>query len=217
MRRSVRALDWLLTLTLGGLWFATFLLVPAGFLVLTGRVSLTLDATLDRPYVIELPDGRRIAVTDEGGTSLAEGASGEEEVRFLADVPPSVHTSAKVDRDDKDARALAMAWLTALLGLAWFGWINLQRVVRSARADRPFHPRNPVRLRCLAGLVLAGPLVAWAMSRSLDAVLDTDPPMHVAMHGPGWWFTLIVGLGLLALSQVFAEGARLRELERTTI
>lgn len=205
-----------MTLTLGALWVATFLLAPVGFPVLTGRASLTLDATLDRPYVIELPDGRRIEATEEGGTTLGDGASGGQQT-VLADDPPSVHTSAKVDRDDKDARALTMVWLTALLGLTWFGWINLQRVVRSARADRPFHPRNPVRLRCLAGLVLASPVIAWAMSRSLDAVVDTDPPMHVAMHGPGWSFILIVGLGLLALAQVFAEGARLRELERMTI
>jgi hypothetical protein len=78
-------------------------------------------------------------------------------------------------------------------------------------------PATPVRLRCLAGLVLASPIIAWALSRTLDAVFDGNPAAHVDLDGPGWWFALVVGLGLLALDQVFAEGARLRELEETTV
>ena len=206
-----------MTLTLGALWVGTLVLIPIGYLALTGRGPITLAVTLDPPYTVELPDGRRIEVVDESTATLANFTAGDEHRFFTKDDVPTVHTSMKLDRVDTDARALVVAWIAGFLGLAWFGWVNLQRVVRAARDDRPFDPRNPVRLRCLAGIALAAPLLSWAMNGTIDRALDTDPPSHMAMRGPGWWFSLTVGLGLLALAQVFAEGARLRELEETTV
>ncbi|HEY7072844.1 MAG TPA: DUF2975 domain-containing protein [Acidimicrobiales bacterium] len=205
-----------MTLTLGALWVATLALLPLGYLYLTERGSPTLHVTIDPDYTVDLPDGRQIVVGDDVAT-LVNFAAGDEYRYLTHDSPPTLHTSMKIDREDTDTRILLVAWLATILGLAWFGWVNLQRVVRAARDDRPFDPRNPVRLRCLAGLVLASPVIAWAMSRTLDALFDGNPAAHVDLDGPGWWFSLTVGLGLLALAQVFGEGARLRELEETTV
>jgi Protein of unknown function (DUF2975) len=215
MQRSVRVLDWLMTLSLGGLWVGTVILIPIGGLVLTGRGSPTVHSTLDAPFAVELPDGRRIEVSDGAAATYVNFPEGEEH-HYLADAP-EVSADVSIDRADTDARVVYVASLAALLGLMWFAWVNLQRVVRTARQGRPFDPRNPVRLRCVAAVALAVPVLTELVARAFDAVMETDPPVQAALPGPSVWFSLVVGFGLLALSQVFAEGARLRELEQLTV
>jgi hypothetical protein len=55
------------------------------------------------------------------------------------------------------------------------------------------------------------------MVRVVESRLDVKPPVQVLTPGPSWWVYVVVGLGLLALAEVFREGTALRELERATI
>ncbi len=96
--------------------------------------------------------------------------------------------------------------------------MNLRRVVKSARAGEPFAARNAVRVRWVAGAVLVVPIITPVATWLLDRTIDSDPAVHVMPKVPAaWWMMLVVGFGLLALAEVFRQGADLRELERSTI
>lgn len=212
---GLRLFDWNLAVATAVLLIATLIAVPMGYLVFTGRGTLTVDTEIDPPYTVQLHDGRAMDVAGAGGGAMIDFPVGEEH-RYLDDWP-SVRARVKVDPEDIDARAVLASLLAAWLMLSWVALINLRRVVQAARVGEPFHPRNVARLRWLAGAVLVFPVVTDVMTRVLEWRLDADPPVHVLTPGPSWWVYVIVGLGLLALAEVFREGAALRELEQTTI
>jgi hypothetical protein len=104
-----------------------------------------------------------------------------------------------------------MAVLIVSLGLGWIATENLRRVVRSARQGQAFDPRNITRLRWAGWVVLAFPIVTrllfWPIRNTLDTTLNVTPDGAGAASVAG----LFVGLGLLALAEVFRAGTDLSE------
>lgn len=150
-----------------------------------------------------------------GGTKAHVSFPIGEETRYLKEAPKVVAT-VRVDRADQDTRAVISAGGLLVFGLAWVLLINLRRVVSSARAGDPFHPRNVTRLRWVAAAVVALMWVVESTTQLVNHYIDVDPPVQVVNPGPSWWALLAVSLGFLALSEVFREGARLRESEEET-
>lgn len=126
--------------------------------------------------------------------------------------------SLRVPDSDLDTRAIIdhamfIGWLAA----AWLGLVNLRRLVRSARDGRPFASENPRRLRWLGAAVLSVPIVT-GLGNAIDArTIELDVPFSVSVDRGSWLTLIVVGVGLIALAEVFAEAIRLREFEETTV
>jgi Protein of unknown function (DUF2975) len=211
--RAFAGLLWVLTLVLA---FVTAVAVPLLVLVVLGHGSITLDATIDPPYSVRFTGDRTIVVTGDQSVATFENFPVGDERHFI-DTAPTVHAKANVVRDDTDSRAVVVVAFVALLALTWLALVNLRRVVRSARAGEPFTRKNVGRLRIVAITALALPAVSFVMTRILDSTLDVMIPLHVTIPGVSWWVFLVIGVGLLALAEVFREGAELQELEHATI
>jgi hypothetical protein len=198
------------------LLIVSLLLAPLAILALTGHGSITFESRLQPPYRVTFDDGRSIKVGDAGTNveyfNFPEGREG----RSLAD-PLHVDTKITVGRDDTDTRVILVAAIGALLALSWFVLVSLRRIVQTARAGDPFDPRNANRLRWIAGLGLLAVVVVRVASAVVEHTLEADEPIHIRLAGPSWVLVLTGLLGLLALAEVFREGAELRELERATI
>jgi hypothetical protein len=182
--------------------------------VLSGRGTVKLDAEFDQPYTVEFADGSAIDASG-GGASWHDLPPGDH--RRALEESVSVRTTVDVGPDDTDARVVLAAGVAARLALTWLGLFNVRRIVRSALDGQPFHADNVGRLRWLAVAVLALPVVTTVEHVVLEGRLDIHPPVDVVTSGPGWWVYLMVGAGVLALAEIFREGARLRDLEATTI
>lgn len=225
--RPRRPLVWfsrLLGLLSGLLLVVTPLAVVLGAVVASGKGTLRIDARLDPPYSIGLDGppadvaegfGRRIDVGGDGIAAYVNLPIGEE--RAVFDDAPRVHASIVVPRDDRDTRVLALAVGLGWLTLAWVGLENLRRVVAAALAGEPFHARNVGRLRWVAGTVLLFAALSQMFVRLIERSLDTTEAVTPIFTGTPWWILVVVGMGLLALAEVFRVGSDLHELERSTV
>jgi hypothetical protein len=211
---GLRLFDVVLGIAQVALLAASALAVPLAYLAFTGRGTFTVEAEVDPPYTVEFFDGR--AVESSGGSAAWVDFPMGEEQRYLDD-DPSVRARIKVGRDDIDARLVLATGLGTWLALTWLGLVNVRRIVRAALAGQPFHAANVGRLRWLAVAVFSFPVATTAMMWGLDSRLDTDPPVHVLTPGPSGWVHVAVGLGILALAEIFREGSRLRALDEATI
>lgn len=215
--RGLRLFAFVLSALLISLTAATVLLVPLLVLQATGHGSVSVDGEITVPYSFPVEDGR-VGVSADGSTAIEWDGAGDEPgyggVRLSPTLPITVHLA----EDDVDARATAALAVGLTIGAAWIGLISLRRVVRSALNGCPFDGQNVARLRWCAAAVLAAPSVAWVMGRILEATIDTDiAGARLTMSGPDWGVYALVGLGLLALAQVFRTGAALQELESSTV
>lgn len=212
---GLRLFDVLLGIGNLALLFVAVLTVLYAGSALAGSDSgtVTLDAEVDPPYTVELGDGSAVE-TGSGPTAWIDFPVGEEH-RYLAD-EPTVRARVKVGPDDTDARLVLAAGLGAWLALAWWGLVNVRRVVRSALDGRPFDARNVDRLRWLAVVVFAVPLAIRLELWALEPRLDVEPPVDLLTPGPSSWVFVLLGTGLLALAEIFREGSRLRSLEEAT-
>lgn len=219
-----RALVWfsrLLGLGSFVLLAVTVISIPTAVVLATGRGDMTVGARLDPPFSVGLDapnntftdatdDGRRVDVTDDDGPRISgylNFPQGKESAELGK--APKVVARIKVGRDDRDTRALVMAVLIVSLGLGWVATENLRRVVRSARNGQAFDPQNITRLRWAGWVVLAFPIVTrllfWPIRNTLDTTLNVTPDGPGAASVAG----LFVGLGLLALAEVFRAGTDL--------
>jgi hypothetical protein len=196
----------------------TVIAIPATAIIATGRGDMTLGVRLDPPYSIGLdaaepmftdPEdaGRRILVTDDGIAAYENFPAGKEQDE-LTDAP-RIRAKVHVDRDDRDTRALVLALLIVTVGLGWVALENVRRVVKAARDGRAFDVRNVTRLRWAAAAVVAFPFLArflyWRVGEALDSTLNVSPNGAGVASLAG----LGVGLGLLALAEVFRAGSEL--------
>ena len=72
------------------------------------------------------------------------------------------------------------------------------------------------RLRWLAVAVVGCGALATAARLGIERALSS-PDARISQIGPNWWAYVGVGLGVLALAEVFKEGVRLREFEASAI
>jgi hypothetical protein len=212
----LKILDWVLRIATAALVVGTALFVVLVPVVATGHGEVTLPARLDPPFAVELPSEAAILVDGNGRPSVYEGFPIGDEKEFLND-RLAVATKVTVDDDDADTRAAAMITVVAFFGLTWLGLVNLRRIVQSARAGDPFNRANPGRLRWLAAAVVASGVAVRVAIGVMDARLDEHLPVQLASPGPGLIAYLLVGLGLLALAEIFRSGSELRDFEQATI
>lgn len=107
-----------------------------------------------------------------------------------------------------------------LLAIAWFGVSQLRKVVHSLRDERPFVAANATRIRRVAYAVIGLEL--------LRATMTSYANIYVAEHfqADGLRFipsfdlslsTIVVGLIIFVLAEVFRAGASLEEERSLTI
>jgi hypothetical protein len=223
-RTGFRLFRGALSLAYSFLALATVALVVLGALALTGRGTVVVDGRLDGPYAVAIgpstggapgPDLRpRWEVSSGGFTGeLANFPDGDAR---SVDVP-SVTVDVHLDGDDTDARAVFLVGMAVCLALAWIVVLNLRGVAASVGQGDAFAPRNVARLRWVAAAILVFPVCIRVAERVLVRALDHPLPVSVDLRGPSWWVFALIGLGVLALAEVFGEGARLRDFERATV
>jgi hypothetical protein len=193
---------------------ATAIAVPLLVLAAIGKGSTYVSGVLDTPYRVAFDDGRAIAVG--GDTTAYENFAIGEESHTLSSAP-TVTASLRVPASDLDTRAIVIAMFTSWLAAAWLGLVNLRRLVRSARDGRPFASENPRRLRWLGVAVLSVPIVTGLGNVIVARTIELDVPFSVSVDRGSWLSLIVVGVGLIALAEIFAEAVRLREFEETTI
>jgi hypothetical protein len=179
-----------------------------------GKGTVTVNGTLDTPYAVEFADGRRIHVGG-GSVSFENFEIGEE--RATLHGSPTVGAALRVDRDDTDSRIVIVALAGIWLAAAWVGLLSLRAVVGSVGGGAPFAAENPNRLRRLAAAILGVGLSGLVAEWILSATIDVDLPFRVSLDTAAWLVAVVVGLGVLALAEPFAEAARLREMDEATI
>jgi len=217
-RPGIQLFDAALRILIGGLAAATLASVVLAPLFLTGRGPIAVPSTLDPPYGIELLDSqnRSMGVGDSGTVVRRTNFDIGDEARYIKSAP-SVVIESRVDRTDFDTRVLLSGAGLTVLGLAWVMAINLFRIVRAAAEGDPFAPSNAGRLRLIAAAVVALPVVGSATVELLDVTLDSDPPVTPLSPGMAWLGFVVASLGLLALAEVFRQGADLRQFEMETV
>ena len=192
----------------------TAIAVPLLVLAVIGTGSTYVFGVLDAPYRLAFDDGR--AITVGGDTMAYENFVIGEEFHTLTSAP-TVTASLRVPDSDLDTRVIVIAMFTGWLAAGGLGLVNLRRLVRSARDGRPFASENPRRLRWLGVAVLSVPIVTGLGNAIVARTVELDVPFSVSVDRGSWLPLIIVGVGVIALAEVFAEAVRLREFEETTI
>jgi hypothetical protein len=128
----------------------------------------------------------------------------------------SVHVNVHVPARDHDSRRVIAVGFLVAIAMGWIGLLSLRAVVKSAREGNPFDPRNVRRLRRLGLVVLAVPVLVGLVNRLLERSIDSQV-VHARIAHVDALPSIVIALGVLALAEVFREGAALRELEQSTI
>jgi len=109
--------------------------------------------------------------------------------------------------------AIMLVFVLVVLG-------QLRALFRTLRDGRPFVPANAARIRWIAVAVIAGELVRAAVIYSANAYAMT----HFSANGLRFdarpdlnFFTIVHGLIILAIAEVFRTGTRLDEDQSLTI
>lgn len=216
--RGLRIFDFALSGLLIALSAGTALLLPLLIVQSFGHGTVSVDGVLDVPYSFAVDGGPSVEVDDSGSTSVTWDGPADGDVYEGLRPAPGLRTTIELDDDDVDAQVIIGLAVVLYMAASWVGLLSLRRVVRSAMSGDPFDVRNVGRLRWCAAAVLSAPAVGWLMAKLLEAALDSGPAdAQVDVGGPDWGVYVFAGLGLLALAEVFREGAMLRDLERSTI
>ena len=116
--------------------------------------------------------------------------------------------------------APALTGLALVLAAVLFVVGQLRAVIRTLRDGRPFVPANATRIRWIGFAVIAGELARAAIIYSTNSYamtyfsanglrFDARPDLHVV--------TIVHGLIILAIAEVFRTGTRLDEDQSLTI
>lgn len=215
-----RLLDAGARLTHWTLMVITPLVLLLGVLVVAGVGSVNLAGSTEtvRPlqldlgeYQIQRPDGRLVDVA--------------ETTRFESDDGEVTYSTTKVEiavgKDETTIRAVAVALVVGWLALTWVGVINLGAIAKSIRAGDGFTTPNARRLRRVGVVVLAYPLLTLlgrlVLRRLVDSLDLAGPAVSVDVGVADWWAWLLLGLLILALAELFAQGVKLQDLDEATV
>ena len=145
------------------------------------------------------------------GQDLALTVHGE-----VAGMPPrgDVESVEVVLREQGDTLARLVDLVPGVLTVAAFtaGAVLVLRVVSDVMAGRPFADRNARRLRWIAGLLLAAPVVLAYVDMACHQVVLSHLGLEqggATLQIPGWG--LVAGLVCGVLAQAFAVGTRLQD------
>jgi hypothetical protein len=110
--------------------------------------------------------------------------------------------------------------LSIMFALALFVLGQLRALVRTLRDGRPFVPANATRIRWIAFAVIAGELARVTVMYSANSYVMTHFSAP-ALQFDAWpdlnVFTIVHGLIILAIAEVFRTGTRLDEDHSLTI
>lgn len=168
-----------------------------------------------------------VCVTTTPGQSLAfsTGESGDTAVGPVGLRDGITWTADSIQvcdpRPDATTRALGVVGLTVwfLAPLLFFGL--LWRLLRRGLSDGVFSARIPGSLRLLGGFLLVWAALDFVVTGFVNAALLTrmtevdDIVLFASDDIP--WLAVLLGLALLALERIFAQGVVLREDSETTI
>jgi Protein of unknown function (DUF2975) len=116
-----------------------------------------------------------------------------------------------------------LRWLTALcdLGLLALGWgiiRQLREFLRSLRHTHPFVADNATRLRRMAWLTLSlGLTISLSQLVLASQVTGYITAREISFHADIDWKTLLIGLGLFIIAEVFRIGVAMKEEQDLTI
>lgn len=157
-----------------------------------------------------------VAGLGSGGDEVA--VHSQIDVERLADLPQGVVrpdtvevTIRVADASQKQLRLAAARDLAPVLIIGVAVWL-LRGVLRSVRDGDPFTATNVRRLRALALVILIGVPLAMFVGSLLASELATSAGLDSAgarLTMPG--NAVLGGLAILVISEVFAEGVRLRD------
>jgi hypothetical protein len=211
--RALRAFDALLGLCLLGL-----ILVTAAMAVRLGidGGSVTLPGRLEPSYSVRTAQGGVVRV------GAHEGGRWSNEPRLVTDAglvddQADVHVRVTVPLAAGGDAWVVVVGGAASLAMAWLALLELRLLLASARQGEPFTRANVHRLWWVAGVALSWPGVDWLLTRGINATIDVRPAVTMSWPGPGFWTSVLVGVGLLAIAEVLREGVALRELELSTV
>jgi hypothetical protein len=113
-----------------------------------------------------------------------------------------------------------LSFALVMLAIVWFGVSQLRKVVFSLRDERPFAAANAARIRRIAYAVLAGELLRAAftigsniyIARHFEAEgMSFDVRLNVSIT------TIVAGLIIFVLAEVFRAGTHLEEEQSLTV
>ena len=116
--------------------------------------------------------------------------------------------------------APALLGVVIMMALVLFVLGQLREVFRTLRNGRPFVPANAKRLRWIGAAVIAGELVRTAFIYSANAYVMTHfsaPGLRFDARPDLSVLTIVHGLIILAIAEVFRTGTRLDEDQSLTI
>jgi hypothetical protein len=217
-QRGLRCFAFILSALLIVLAAATGIALVVITSLTTGDGTITVDSTTAAPYSVELEGGTRIDVASDGSmTAQGGGTAGEPEPR-LVELPTTLQAPVRLADVGLASRLVAAATVLMSIGAGWVGLVSLRRVVRSALSGNPFDARNAGRLRWCGLALLSVPVTGWVAAMLLAAPVDESlPGVRAVPSGPDWGVYVLVGVGLLALAEVFRSGAVLQDLEMRTV
>lgn len=200
-----------------------FLWVSAGFLAIISAVTafVVIRALFgDAPLYAQGSTGDVLIehVTPAGEVLLqrpTEAATQGRSPRFL-DAGVQVQLSSPGPKIVKGLEQLVV------FSFAWFGLLQLLRVVRTSLRGAPFSQLNARRLERLGWAAVLFPLLSWFIGRSVMATaIDSEDvgvtgflPRAIGGFSPSWF---AIGLLLIGLGWVFRWGAELVEFEASVI
>lgn len=210
--RAIRLLGTIIRITRALLIALSVLVVILTALAVIGRGSMSVAATLDQQYTVDLGDGRAITVAEGSRSFLNFDIGAENDVDI-----DSVGLTVTVADSDMDTRITLAAMFVGWLAAAWMILIGVERLVAAAAAGDPFDAHSPRWLRRIGYGTLAGAAITLVGRVILESSLDTTVAIDLAIGGTPIWLLLAFSLGMFALAEVFGEAVRLREFEEATV
>lgn len=207
--KSLKVLKALLAISWWGTIAATILVILVGAIVVLDPGSLNSIDLLGSAGSLDASS--LSAVTQEG---LLASVEFREPVRLKISMPPE-HWETR-----RGTIVIGAFAVVAMLGLFLYFLRLLRQIVLSLEEGNPFVSQNAKRLRIMGALMIVGgfakTISEFAMSGYADTVLR---PGGFSLDGHlGLDFTsLIVGLSVIVLSEVFRIGAAMREEQELTV
>lgn len=224
-RTSLRLLDWLLQISAG--FSLAFLIALPLFAMFSTTQSVPVK--VEAPYSVCWGSGITVdsakpcpanthGLTIQSHTERTDFGYSQAATSYFQ--APTLHSQVGIAKHDTDARVAFVVASEAVLALLAALSLALHRVVGSAREGEPFSSRNVRRFRIAGASIAATWVVARVGEAWLNRTIDLPrsfPNVHVTLNGIGFWTIVTLGLGLLALAEIFRVGSELHEFEQAAI
>lgn len=193
----------------------TPLVVLLGGLALAGVGTASVSGIFDIPASFTLDDGTNVEF-QEGEVSYTYVPLSSRGTDHL-ERPLYVYGTVEVAKSDIASRGLVLAAVFSWFAGAWVIVRSLRPAVNDALAGRPFEASTVKRLRRVGLTLLVVSAVGLLVGLMLRVTIATAIPFTPQVEY-GLSFGLgFIGVAVLGLTEIFAAGQRLEELEASTI